>query len=170
MRRTLTLCRTALAGAAVAALVTACGGGSSNDSAATSSAKTTTSSSSSSSTPDPAAAQFCTQAAAAFSELQSTVTSQDPAQVVAGLQQLVASLDAIEAPPAITKDWQTLVDALKQLTTTAASLDLSTPEGKQQFEQAQTQLLGQVGAAQSNVSNYVTQNCSQVTGTPAPTS
>src|SRR4051812_43196176 len=62
MRRTLTLCRTALAGAALAVLLTACGGGGNDTSTSSSSSTTTSSSSSSSSSAAAANTEFCQQA------------------------------------------------------------------------------------------------------------
>src|SRR5437764_1000377 len=66
MRRTLTLCRTALAGAALAVLLTACGGGSNDNSASSTSAKSSTSSSSSAAAAD---TEFCKQAATLHQDL-----------------------------------------------------------------------------------------------------
>ncbi|WP_448626607.1 hypothetical protein [Geodermatophilus sp. URMC 64] len=170
MRRTLTLCRTGLAGVAAVVLLTACSGGDSDDSAASSSASETTTSSSatSSSATDPEAAAFCQQVTEVFGQLQSA--SSDPAQAGAVLQQVVDAVDQVDAPTAIEQDWAALGDALRQLQATAATLDLSTPEGQAQFEQAEQQITAQVSEAQSNVSSYVVSNCASLPTSAAPTS
>jgi hypothetical protein len=175
MRRTLTLCRTGLAGVAAVVLLTACSGNDDTSASSSSAAESTSASSAESSASGGASgnagdSEFCTQAFDAFGQLSSVSTSNDPAVVVPALQQLTTSLDAIDAPAEISGDWQTLVDALQQLVDTAGSLDLSTPEGLQQFQQAEAQLTAQVGDAQTNVSNYVTQNCPQASTTTAPAS
>src|SRR4051812_10270800 len=176
MRRTLTLCRTGLAGVAAAVLLTACSGSDDSSASSSSSAVESTSASagdssgSGSAGGDAATGEFCTQAFDAFGQLSSVSTSNDPAVVVPALQQLTTSLDAIDAPAEISGDWGTLVDALQQLVDTAGSLDLTTPEGLQQFQQAEAQLTSQVGDAQSNVSTYITQNCPQASATTAPAS
>src|SRR4051795_2461870 len=82
MRPTLTLCRTGLAGVAAVVLLTACGGGSSNS--ASSSASDTTSSSASASSGGGKAqnSEFCTQAQAFLTQLQSAdLGSQNPSAI-----------------------------------------------------------------------------------------
>src|SRR3954447_6595354 len=174
MRRTLTLCRTGLAGVAAVVLLTACSGNDDTSASSSSSAAASTSASaaesSGSASTAPAAEEFCTQAFDAFGQLSSVSNSSDPAVVVPALQQLTTSLDAIDAPAEISGDWQTLVDALQQLVDTANSLDLTTPEGRQQFQQAEEQLTAQEGNAQKNVSTYVARNCPQAATPTAPSS
>src|SRR3954469_19184334 len=174
MRRTLTLCRTGLAGVAAVVLLTACNGGSSNDSSASSASEATSSSATSatatsastSAAPDPEAAAFCQQVVQVFGQLQSAAGTTDPTQSAQLIQQVVAAFDQVTPPAVIQADWATLGDALRQLASTAPSLDLSPPEGQQQLQQAEQQLTTQVSGAQGNVSQYVATNC---TGQTTPT-
>src|SRR3954471_23730738 len=174
MRRTLTLCRTGLAGVAAVVLLTACSGNDDTSASSSSSAGASTSASaaesSGSASTDAGADEFCTQAFDAFGQLSSVSNSSDPAVVVPALQQLTTSLDAIDAPAEISGDWQTLVDALQRLADPGNSLDLTPPQGRQQFQQAEEQLTAQVGNAQTNVSTYVTQHCPQAATPTAPSS
>jgi hypothetical protein len=170
MRRTLTLCRTGLAGVAAVVLLTACGGNDDTSASSSSGAAVSTTASSAASGGSASTDAFCTQAFEAFGQLSSVSNSNDPAVVVPALQQLTTSLDAIDAPAEISADWQTQVDALQQLVDTANSLDLTTPEGRQQFQQAEQQLTARVGNAQTNVSTYITRNCPQAATPTAPSS
>jgi hypothetical protein len=172
MRSPARLVRSAVAGAAAVVLLTACGGSGDEEPAASSSSSSSSSSASSSSAapsptaaPDPAAAEFCTQVTSAFQELSATLGT-DPVAVAGRLPEVVATLESVEAPAAIAPDWNALLDGLRQLATTAGSLDLSTPEGQQQFSDAEAQLTGQLGTAQTNLTNYVLTNCSLAGPTP----
>src|SRR3954462_3458657 len=169
MRRTLTLCRTGLAGVAAVLLLAACGGHD-DTSASSSGAAVSTTASSAASGGSASTDTFCTQAFEAFGQLSSVSNSNDPAGVVPALQQLTTSLDAIDAPAEISADWQTQVDALQQLVDTANSLDLTTPEGRQQFQQAEKQLTARGGTPQTTVSPYTPRTSPQPPPPPAPSS
>jgi hypothetical protein len=172
MRRTLTLCRTALAGAAVAVLLTACGGGNSNDSASTSSAKTTTSSSSSSSAAA-ADTEFCQQASTLDQDLGGLTNSTDPSQLAPALQAISTRLHQLTPPAEIETDWNSLVSAIDQLAQAAAQTDFTNQEQATAFAQTATQLESQLGSAATNVENYLSQQCgldTEGTDSASPTS
>jgi len=171
MRRTLTLCRTALAGAAVAVLMTACGGGNSNDSASTSSAKTTTSSSSSSAAA--ADTEFCQQAATLDQDLGGLTNSTDPSQLAPALQAISTRLHQLTPPAEIETDWNSLVSAIDQLAQAAAQTDFTNQEQATAFAQTATQLESQLGSAATNVETYLSTQCgldTEGTDTASPTS
>jgi hypothetical protein len=173
MRSPATPFRSAVVGAAAVVLLTACGGGGDEEPAATSSSPASSSAAPSSepggtATPDPAAAEFCQQVSAAFSALETAVGTAGPAEVAGQLPEVVATLETVEAPADIAPDWNALLDGLRQLESTAASLDLNTPEGQQQFNDAEAQLTEQLGTSQANLTSYVVANCDL--GTAAPTS
>ena len=171
MRRTLTLCRTALAGAAVAVLLTACGGGSNDDSASTSSAKSTTSSSSSSAAA--ADTEFCQQAATLDQDLGGLTNSTDPSQLAPALQAISTRLHQLTPPAEIETDWNSLVSAIDQLAQAAAQTDFTNQEQATAFAQTAAQLESQLGAAATNVETYLSTQCgldTAGTGTASPTS
>jgi len=173
MRRTLTLCRTALAGAAVAVLLTACGGGSNDDSASTSSAKTTTSSSSSSSSAAAADTEFCQQAATLDQDLGGLTNTTDPSQLAPALQVISTRLHQLTPPAEIETDWNSLVSAIDQLAQAAAQTDFTNQEQATAFAQTAAQLESQLGAAATNVETYLSTQCgldTEGTDTASPTS
>jgi hypothetical protein len=174
MRTPATLFRSAAVGAAAAVLLTACGGGADEEPAAsstsTSSSAATSSSAEPSATaaPDPAAAEFCTQVTAAFSELETTLGSATPAEVAGRLPEVVTTLETVEAPAGIASDWNALLDGLRRLATTAGSLDLTTPQGQQQFTEAEAEVTAQLSTSQANLTSYVLANCDLTSATPTP--
>jgi hypothetical protein len=173
MRRTLTLCRTALAGAAVAVLLTACGGGSNDDSASTSSAKSTTSSSASSSSAAAADTEFCQQAATLDQDLGGLTNTTDPPQLAPALQVSSTRLHQLTPPAEIEADWNSLVSAIDQLAQAAAQTDFTNQEQAPAFAQTAAQLESQLGAAATNVETYLSTQCgldTAGTGTASPTS
>jgi len=178
MRRTLTLCRTGLAGAAAFVLLTACGGGSSEDSASSttsSSAAETTSSASSSSAEasgPQAGSEFCQEAAGLDDELNNIADVSDPAQFADVLQQVADRLGTIEPPAEISADWDSLVGAIDQLAQAAADTDFNNPDQAAAFAQQASQLETQLGTASTNVEAYLNDQCGIDTGgtdTASPT-
>src|SRR3954454_2794224 len=170
MRRTLTLCRTGLAGAAAVVLLTACGGGS-NDSASSSSSKTTSSSSSSSAAA--ADTEFCQQASTLDQDLAGLTNTEDPAQLAPALQQVSQRLHQLTPPAEIETDWNALVSAIDQLAQAAASTDFNNPQQAAAFAQTATQVEGQLGPAATNVETYLSTQCgidTEGTGSASPTS
>ncbi|RFU23196.1 nucleotidyl cyclase domain-containing protein [Geodermatophilus marinus] len=172
MRSPATLLRAAVAGAAAVVLLTACGGSSDEEPAATATSSATSSSAASSTpedptaSPDPAAAEFCSEVQTVFADLTTAFQTATPEQLPTLLEDVIGAFDTVEAPPAIEADWTALGDALRQLQSSVAGLDLSTPEGQQAYAEAEAQLSTQVVEAQTNVTEYVVANCQPA----APTS
>jgi hypothetical protein len=159
MRRTLTLCRTGLAGAAAFVLLTACGGGNSNDSASSSSSKSSTSSSSSSSSAAAADTEFCQQASTLDQDLAGLGNASDPSQLAPALQTVSQRLHQLTPPAEIESDWNSLVGAIDQLAQAAATTDFNDPQQAATFAQTATQLETQLGPASTNVETYLTEQC-----------
>src|SRR3954447_23741761 len=169
MRRTLTLCRTALAGAAVAVVLTACGGGSNDSSASSTSAKSTTSSSSSAAA---ANTEFCKQAATLDQDLAGLSNASDPSQLAPALQTVSQRLHQLTPPAEIENDWNSLVGAIDQLAQAAATTDFNDQQQAATFAQTATQLEGQLGPASTNVETYLSEQCgidTSGTDTASPT-
>src|SRR4051794_24397895 len=173
MRRTLTLCRTALVGAAAAVLLTACGGGGDDNSASSSSSSKTTSSSSSSSSAAAADTEFCKQASTLDQDLAGLTNATDPAQLAPALAQVSQRLHQLTPPAEIETDWNALVSAIDQLAQAAASTDFNNPQQAAAFAQTATQVEGQLGPAATNVETYLSTQCgidTEGTGSASPTS
>jgi len=166
--------KTVLAGSAALALLTACGGGSDDTSSSSSAASTSSAGASSaeqsSDAPDAEAAAFCSDAEAAFGELDGITETTDPSSLPAIFAQASAELSAIEPPAEIADSWNTLTGALAQAVDSVQGLDLTTPEGQQAFTQAFSVLETTGSAAQEQVGAYVDANCDLPTGSAAPTS
>jgi hypothetical protein len=171
MRRTLTLCRTGLAGVAAVVLLTACGGGDSSDSAATTSASETTSSSAaeSSATGGAADSQFCQDAVQLQTDLQSTPDLSDPAAAGPAFQQIADRVRQVEPPEEIAADWTALADGIEQLAQIFTNTDFTDPQQAAAAEQQATQLEAQLTSASTNVENYLSTECGIDTGS-SPTS
>jgi hypothetical protein len=170
MRRTLTLCRTALAGAALAVLLTACGGGGNDNSASSTSAKSTTASSSSAAAAD---TEFCKQAATLNQDLGNLSNTADPSQLAPALQTVSQHLHQLTPPAEIETDWNSLVSAIDQLAQAAANTDFTNQQQATAFQQTAAQLESQLGSASTNVDKYLTDQCgidTSSTDTAAPTS
>ena len=159
MRLTGNFVKTALTGLAAAALLTACSGGGSNNASSSSSAATTTSSAATTSAgPTGADAAFC-QAIPQLTSQLSAAQAATPQQAAQQLQQLVTNFQKITPPAALQADWQKLGSGLQQLVTALGQLDLSTPQGQQQFQQLAQQATTQAAAAQGDISAWVLSNC-----------
>lgn len=165
----LTALRPAVAAAATVVLLTACGGSGDGDAAATSApAEASSPGAEPSPTQDPEAAGFCAEVSTALDELSRTLETTTEEDIASRLPEVVSTLGSVEPPPAVEADWGALVDTLGQLADTASSVDLGSPEGQQEYADAQARLGGRFATAQQNVTNYVISNCS--TGTAAPSS
>jgi hypothetical protein len=174
MRRTMTLFRTGLAGAAAIAMMSACGGGSSDDSASSSSStssETTSSSSSESSAPE-ADSEFCQQAAGLQTQLATTPDLSDPAAAAPAFQQIADAVRAIDPPQQIASDWGALADGLEQIGQLFATTDFNDPNQAAAAEQQITQMESTLASASTNVETYLTDQCGIDTSgdTAAPTS
>lgn len=172
MRRTLTLCRTGLAGAAAFVLLTACGGGDDTASSSSSSASETTTSSSSE-TGAAADTEFCQQAASLNDALAGLGNVQDPAQFGTILQQLADKLHQLDPPAEIESDWTGLVGGIDQLAQAAAQTDFTDQNQAAAFAQTANQLESQLGTASTSVETYLSDQCgidADSTDSAAPTS
>jgi hypothetical protein len=166
MRRTLTICRTGLAGAAAVALLAACGGNdstnassSSSSTSSSSSAAATTTGSSSASAGGPAAdTEFCKQAATVDDDLAGLDTS-DPTQVASVFQQLADKLHTLKPPAVIQSDWNTFVGAIDTVAQAAKGTDFNNQEQATAFLQDLSQLEAQLGTSSTNVENYLSTQC-----------
>jgi len=168
MHSLLTALRPAVAAAAAAVLLTACSGSGDDDPAdTTGAAEATSSGAEASPTADPEAAAFCGEVAPALDQLTETLDTATEEDIATRLPEVVSTLGSVEAPPAIEADWGALVDALGELADTATSVDFGTPEGQQEYADAQARLGGQVATSQDDVANYVISNCSIETAAPS---
>lgn len=175
MRRTLTLCRTGLAGVAAFVLLTACGGGSTDaaSSSSSSSASAPTTSSSSAENSAPAAdTEFCTRASALIQQVQGAdINPEDFSTIGPFFRQAATSMRAIDAPPEIASDWTALADGLQQLGDVAAGTDFKDPQQAAAFGQKAAALEAQFQASSTKVDTYLQTQCGITTGdTAAPTS
>lgn len=151
-----------LSAAAALALLTACGGGSDEAASSSSSSSGATTSSSAAETSadaDPEAQAFCDEAGAAFTDLESAVTSADPTAIPGLFAEASDRLGTIEPPAEISDSWSQLTAALDQVVAGIQGLDLTTPEGQQAFIEQTTALQTQATGAQADVEAYVTANC-----------
>lgn len=167
--RLTTVLTTGLSASAALVLLTACGGSSEEEStAAGGSSSAAAAETTESAAPDDEAEAFCTEGQALFSELDTQVSTAGPAELPGILQQVVAAMDSLTPPAEIESDFGTLRDAYDGLATTAAGLDLSTPEGQSQFTAAAGELTTSAQPAEDAVSTWTEQNCA--TASTAPTS
>ena len=153
LRRALSACRAVTAGAAVAVLLAACGGDDTPaDSAgsATSAAGTATSAASGD-------GDFCDQAAgidervdAAMSDLEG-----DDPSVADAFRQLATELRGLEAPAAISADWEALSGGLDRMAQAFTDLDLTDPDSLDALDQAE----GDLSTASDNVETYLRDEC-----------
>jgi hypothetical protein len=159
MRRTLTLCRTGLAGVAAVVLLTACGG---NDdtSASSSSASGSPSAGSAESSGSGSASgsEFCTQAASLENTLSAPDLS-DPASAGPAIADAASQVRAIDPPAEISDDWTALADGLDQLGQILTTTDLNDPAQASAAQQQVSQLEADLGDASTNVSNYLSSEC-----------
>ena len=152
VRRTVIACR-APAGAAVVVLLAACGGGES-----TSDSSTTAGAADAAETTDASAgSDFCTQAAgidqrvdAALSDLE----GQDPS-VPDAFRQIADELRGMDAPEAISSDWDALAGGLDRMADAFADFDITDPESLTALDRAQADL----SAASTDVENYLRDEC-----------
>lgn len=166
MRRSLTLLVRTTAVASAAVLLTACGGDGDSDSAASSSSSESSSAAPSSSEAPEGDSEFCTEAEDFGTNLNSSFTSDDPAQLTQNLQTAADGLREIEAPPEISEDWTALADGLEQVATTLDGVDPNDPQAAAEVQQ---QLAGLQESA-TNVQTYLTEECGIDAGVPSGSS
>ncbi|SDF97550.1 hypothetical protein [Klenkia brasiliensis] len=113
-------------------------------------------------------AAFCQQAQVALRANQQAVADAqaDPAQLSSVLTQATDQLEAVTPPEAVAADWQTLVDAGRQLAQAVQGVDVTTPEGQQAVAGTLQQVGAAVGPASTRVQTYLADTCGIV---PPPT-
>lgn len=163
MRRS--LARSGLSLTAVV-LLSACGG---SDEGSSASGPSETSSSAAESSAGSADSEFCTDAAAIQERVGSTLTDQsDPAALPQALQEAAAEIRAVDAPPEIAADWNSLADGVEQIAAAFAAVDFNDPNALATFQEQVEGLQAQLGTASTNVETYLRDECGLDTeGEPA---
>jgi hypothetical protein len=153
-RPTVSLCRAGVAGAAAVVLLTACGGdggGSASDSpeAISTVAERTAA---------PGAADFCTQAAGIDQRVDSALSDlegNDPS-VTDAFRQIATELRGIDAPAAITSDWEAMAAGLDRMADAFAGIDSITDlDALESLDRAE----GDLTTASTNVETYLSDEC-----------
>jgi hypothetical protein len=167
MRRTLSVCRGGLSLAAAVVLLTACGG---SDDESASSESSASSSSAAETTAEPTDSEFCSQAAAAFQQVEPALTGggNDPAALATALQQAADNVRGIEAPDEIATDWAALGDGIEQLAQAFADVDVNDPAAQAQLEQRTTEVIGSLSTSATTVQTYLADECGVDAGTSEP--
>lgn len=172
MRALRDLARPAVATAAAVLLLAGCGGDDNDDSSASS---TSTSSSSATSSSSPSESEsgsgggtdsdleaFCADAQEFVTALQQ-VDPSAPETIPPALQEATAAFDAANPPEEIASDWETLGDVVRSFADTANSVDIASPEGAQQLQDAATEFTNAfTGPEGQNVDAFVTENCTDI--------
>jgi hypothetical protein len=158
MRRTRSVCRGGLSLAAAVVLLTACGG---SDDESASSQSSASSSSAAESTAERTDSEFCSQAAAAFEQVEPALTGggNDPAALATALQAAADDVRGIEAPGEIRSDWAALGDGIEQLAQAFADVDVNDPAAQSQLQQRTTEVIGSLTTSATNVQTYLGQEC-----------
>jgi hypothetical protein len=169
MRRTLSVCRGGLSLAAAVVLLTACGG---SDDESASSESGAGSSSAAATTAEQTDSEFCSQAAAAFDQVEPALTGggNDPAALATALQEAADNVRGIEAPGEIQSDWTALGDGIEQLAQAFADVDVNDPAAQAQLEQRTTEVIGSLTTSATNVQTYLGQECGLDVGSTEPAS
>ena len=158
MRRTLSVCRSGVSVAAALVLLTACGGSDDENASSESSA------SSSSAAETPAAesdSEFCSQAAAAFEQVEPALAGgeNDPAALAGALQEAADNVRDVEAPSEISSDWAALGDGIEQLGQAFADVDVNDPAAQAELQQRTTEVIGSLTTSATNVQTYLSEEC-----------
>ena len=157
--------RRSLVAAAVVVLLTACGGSDEDDAASGDPTPSET-------TAPTAGSEFCTQAAGIQALIAAPFGGEtDRAILPEVLQEAAAEIRAIEPPPELASDWSAFTDGVDQIAG-AAQIDFDDPAAVATFQQQAAAVQQQYGAAFTNVTTYLTEECGLVeapTETSAPT-
>jgi hypothetical protein len=153
MSRTLTACRSGLSAAAAVVLLTACGGSDDESSASSSSSE----SSSSASETSAADSRFCTDAEAAFRNVEPAFSGagDDPAALAPALQDAADQVRTIDPPSEIASDWSALADGIEQFAQAFAEVDANDPASQTELQQRAGEILGSLSTSATNVQNYL---------------
>ena len=157
MRRTLSLSRAGVAGAAAVILLAACGGDggeSATDSPATASPAE---SSAAETTATSGAEDFCTQAAGIDERVDSALSDLegDQPSVPEAFRQAAKEVRAIDAPGEIATDWEALAGGLDRIGDALSNIDITDPESLATLEDVE----GDLSTASTNVENYLRDEC-----------
>lgn len=160
MRRPLTVCRGGLSLAAAVVLLTACGGSDDEDSASSGSSASS-SSAAETTAAEPADSEFCSQAAAAFEQVEPAFTGggDDPAALATALQQAADDVRAIEPPSELESDWAALADGIEQFSQAFASVDVNDPASTAELQERSTEIIGQLTTSATSVQTYLATEC-----------
>jgi hypothetical protein len=157
VRRTLSLSRAGVAGAAAVILLAACGGDggeSATDSPATASAAE---SSAAETTATSGAEDFCTQAAGIDERVDSALSDLggDEPSVPEAFRRAAEEVRAIDAPGEIATDWEALAGGLDRIGDALSNIDITDPESLATLEDVE----GDLSTASTNVENYLRDEC-----------
>ena len=157
MRRTLSLSRAGVAGAAAVVLLAACGGdggASATDSPATASPAQ---SSAAETTATSGAEDFCTQAAGIDERVDSALSDLggDQPSVPDAFRRAAEEVRAIDAPGEIATDWEALAGGLDRIGDALSNIDITDPESLATLEDVE----GDLSTASTNVENYLRDEC-----------
>jgi hypothetical protein len=155
---TLTACRTGLAGAGAAVLLAACAGGdSSSDSAASGDAATDVATDAADTSAPAADSGFCTQAAGIDDRVDAAVSDVDGggASIPEAFRRLAVELRAIEAPPSIAGDWETMAGGLDRMADAVADVDITDLSTLDALDAAE----GDLSSASDHVETYLRDEC-----------
>jgi hypothetical protein len=157
VRRTLSLSRAGVAGAAAVVLLAACGGDggeSATDSPATASAAE---SSAAETTATSGAEDFCTQAAGIDERVDSALSDLggDEPSVPDAFRRAAEEVRAIDAPGEIATDWEALAGGLDRIGDALSNIDITDPESLATLEDVE----GDLSTASTNVENYLRDEC-----------
>jgi hypothetical protein len=157
VRRTLSLSRAGVAGAAAVILLAACGGDggeSATDSPATASPAE---SSAAETTATSGAEDFCTQAAGIDERVDSALSDLegDEPSVPEAFRRAAEEVRAIDAPGEIATDWEALAGGLDRIGDALSNIDITDPESLATLEDVE----GDLSTASTNVENYLRDEC-----------
>ena len=158
MRRTLSLSRAGVAGAAAVVLLAACGGGDGGESATDSPATASAAESSAAETTAASGAEdFCTQAAGIDERVDSALSDLggDQPSVPDAFRQAAEEVRAIDAPGEIATDWEALAGGLDRIGDALSNIDITDPESRATLEDVE----GDLSTASTNVENYLRDEC-----------
>ncbi len=152
--RTLDLFRTGVAGGAAVVLLTACGGGFEADSATTPAAGQSEEGTAAAD----GAADFCAQAAGIDQRVDSALSDLegDDPSVTDAFRQIATELRGIDAPDAISSDWEAMAAGLDRMADAFAGIDdITDLHSIESLDRAE----GDLTAASRNVDAYLSDEC-----------
>ena len=153
--RTLDLFRIGVAGGAAVVLLTACGGGGSEADSATTPAA---GQSEEGTAAADGAADFCAQAAGIDQRVDSALSDLegDDPSVPDAFRQIATELRGIDAPDAISSDWEAMAAGLDRMADAFAGIDdITDLDSIESLDRAE----GDLTAASTNVDNYLSDEC-----------